>query len=114
MKQWDTEHTEQNHYDPTEILSRMAELLEKETHAFMARDPGQSLPDFHKIRRTQVVITNLVVFRPVRGPAPEPGGPGQPTGPHSQGLLQEGKFSARGIQQLHARELLHPGRPRQE
>ena len=43
MKQWDMEHTEKNHYDPTAILSRMAELLEKETNVFKSCKPGQYL-----------------------------------------------------------------------
>merc|ERR1719228_1777860 len=38
IKEWDTDHTE-NNYDPTNILHRMADILEKETNVYMASDP---------------------------------------------------------------------------
>jgi len=38
IKEWDTEHVQSN-YDPTTILHKMADILEKETNVFMASDP---------------------------------------------------------------------------
>jgi len=38
IKEWDTDHT-QNGYDPTQILHKMADILEKETNVYMASDP---------------------------------------------------------------------------
>eukprot|EP00092_Neocalanus_flemingeri_P098180 GFUD01125193.1.p1 GENE.GFUD01125193.1~~GFUD01125193.1.p1 ORF type:complete len:1498 (-),score=483.98 GFUD01125193.1:148-4641(-) len=38
IKEWDTDHV-QNNYDPTEILHKMADILEKETNVYMASDP---------------------------------------------------------------------------
>ena len=39
IKEWDTDHV-QNSYDPTDILHKMADILEKETNVYMASDPG--------------------------------------------------------------------------
>ena len=39
LKEWDTDHSQQ-HYDPTKLLERMAEILEREANVYMASDPG--------------------------------------------------------------------------
>ena len=41
LKEWDSEHSQQ-HYDPTKLLERMAEILEKETNVYVASDPGKT------------------------------------------------------------------------
>ena len=32
----------QQHYDPTKLLERMAEIFEKERNVYMASDPGRA------------------------------------------------------------------------
>ena len=41
LKEWDSDHSQQ-HYDPTKLLERMAEILEKETNVYVASDPGKA------------------------------------------------------------------------
>ena len=41
VREWESEHSQQ-HYDPTKLLERMAEILERETNVYMASDPGRS------------------------------------------------------------------------
>ena len=41
IKEWDTDHIQIN-YDPTAILHKMADILEKETNVYMASDPGDT------------------------------------------------------------------------
>ena len=41
LKEWDSDHTQQ-HYDPTKLLERLAEILEKETNVYVASDPGNA------------------------------------------------------------------------
>ena len=41
LKEWDSDHSQQ-HYDPTKLLERMAEILERETNVYMASDPGRA------------------------------------------------------------------------
>jgi len=38
IKEWDTDHV-QNGYNPTDIIHKMADILEKETNVYMASDP---------------------------------------------------------------------------
>ena len=39
IKDWENNHSTAG-YDPTKLLENMAEILEKETHIYMASDPG--------------------------------------------------------------------------
>ena len=41
LKEWDSHHTQQ-HYNPTKVLERLAEILEKERNVYMASDPGRA------------------------------------------------------------------------
>ena len=45
LQEWDNEHSA-NGYDPTKLLEKMAEILEKETHVYMASDPGKKLSSY--------------------------------------------------------------------
>ena len=48
IKEWDTDHVQTN-YDPTAILHKMADILEKETNVYMASDPGDTFDKTRKI-----------------------------------------------------------------
>ena len=48
LKEWETEHSQQ-HYDPTKLLERMAEILEREANVYMASDPGKYGGEAHRI-----------------------------------------------------------------
>ena len=39
VREWESEHSQQ-HYDPTNLLEKMAEILEREAGVYMASDPG--------------------------------------------------------------------------
>ena len=101
LREWEAEHGQQN-YDPTSLLERMAEILEREANVYMASDPGTE--SGHWAGSGPNLIHNP---RSLRGETSLPRGPRLSVWAHSEGLLQEGESSSRRVRSVHEGQLLH-------